>query len=137
MKRSADSIESTSDAKRTGNIHRPYLTSCNLHKSSELNVHPSEFVGRFPYFRQPREIASFSLDKKRTFHYDRSHLKVYVAPPSARNVAFDLRVGYGCFIKRDEMKKEYLDELLRCILLSSEKFRPNTAALDQDNINMT
>ena len=132
MKRSVEYTESTNDSKRSRKLSDCGLTSHHIHRSSEFNTHPKNFEGNFPYFRQPREISSFSLDDERNFHHDRSQLRVYAPPNNTRNVAFNLRAGYNSFLKRDESKKEYLDELLRCILMSTEKFQPSTAVTGQD-----
>ena len=136
MKRSVDHPESTHDVKRSRNLDDSKLTTDAFHRSSEFNVRPKNFEGNFPYFRQPREISAFSLDEKRIFHHDRSRLRVYAPPSNTRNVSFNLRDGYSIFVKRDETKKEYLDELLRCILGSTGKFQPNTSVTSQDDGNL-
>ena len=136
MKRSADLTDRTVEPKRKGRIQGYEVTSNRFHRSSEFKVRLKDFEGNFPYFRQPREISSFSLDSQREFHHDRSHLRAYVPPDNSRKVSFNLRDGYNCFIKRDETKKEHLDELLKCILLSVDKFQPNAAVVDQDVSNL-
>ena len=136
MKRSADFTEGTAEPKRKGRIHSYEVTSNSFHGSSEFKVRLKDFEGNFPYFRQPREISSFSLDSQREFHHDRSHLRLYAPPDNLRNVSFNLRDGYNCFIKRDETKKEHLDELLKCILLNVDKFQPYAAVVDQDVSNL-
>ena len=136
MKRSVESTESERDSKRRS-IPRNYgVTESTLHGSSKFKVLPKDFEGNFPYFRQPREISSFSLDGDRKFHHDRSQLRLYAPPENSRSISFNLRDGYNCFVKRDETKKEHLDELLRCILLSVDKFQPNAAVLDQNTENL-
>ena len=136
MKRSADFTEGTAEPKRKGRTHSYEVTSNSFHGSSEFKVRLKDFEGNFPYFRQPREISSFSLDSQREFHHDRSHLRLYAPPDNSRNVSFNLRDSYNCFIKRDETKKEHLDELLKCILLNVDKFQPNAAVVDQDVSNL-
>ena len=136
MKRSTEYTHETGEIKRQCRTHDYEVRSNSFHGSSEFKVHLKYFKGNFPYFRQPREISSFSLDSQREFHHDRSHLRVYAPPNNSRNVSFNLRDGYNCFIKRDEAKKEHLDELLKCILRSVDKFRPNAAVVDQDVSNL-
>ena len=121
MKRSTEYIEETAEAKRKCRIQGYEVTPNSFHGSSEFKVRLKDFESNFPYFRQPREISSFSLDSQREFHHDRSHLRVYAPPDNSRNVSFNLRDGYNCFIKRDETKKEHLDELLNafCVVLTS------------------
>lgn len=136
MKRVREDQVVPSDKKLKGNNHDYEVTRQNVVRCSEFVVDSRRFEGKFPYFREPAEISSFSLDIQREFHHDRSLLRLYAPPNNVNNVAFNLRDGYDIFIKRDETKKECLDELLRCILLSTEKFQPNAAVGDQDNTNL-
>lgn len=78
--------------------------------------------GNFPYFRQPTEIGSLSLDIKRNFHNDRSMLKHYVPPNDIHKVRFDLTKGYHNFIEKDETFKEYINDILKWINCNRDKF---------------
>lgn len=78
--------------------------------------------GKFPYFRQPTEIGSLSLDIKRNFHNDRSMLKHYVPPNDIHKVRFDLTKGYHNFIEKDETFKEYINDILKWINCNRDKF---------------
>ena len=91
----------------------PATTKC----IRQFDVWPiTRFERKFPYFRMPSEIGSFSLDGSREFVDGRSHLRVY-SPPSGGNIAWDLSHGYSAFVQRDESKKEYIDHLLQWIQL--------------------
>ena len=97
------------------------------HKNSKRVLHfppcrPVNFQGPFPFFRQPKEIGSFSQDDFRKFQHDKSQQKYYCPPSDSENVHFDLRVGYKQCIRRDENVKEYLDDLLRWINHNKQKF---------------
>ena len=88
---------------------------------SQFSVLPlDKFEGDSPYFRQPKEVGCFSLDEERQFLDNDSRLRYYT-PPEV--VDFDLRAGYKEFIRRDEEKKDRLDDMLRWIKLHPEKFR--------------
>ncbi|XP_064609120.1 decapping and exoribonuclease protein-like [Liolophura sinensis] len=76
----------------------------------------------FPYYRQPREIGFFSLDIQRKFYDDKSQLKFYIAPSNAASVNFNLREGYKDLIKKDESVKEFIDDLLRWVLVHKQLF---------------
>lgn len=76
----------------------------------------------FPYYRQPREIGFFSLDIDRKFYDDKSQLKFYIPPNNAGSVNFNLREGYKDLIKKDESVKEFIDDLLRWILVHKQFF---------------
>lgn len=88
-----------------------------LSKFSVLPVH--KFDRECPYFRQPRELGFFSLDEKRQFLDNNCKLRLY-DPPEIVN--FDLSIGYKDFIRRDEEKKDRLDDLLTWINKHREKF---------------
>ena len=88
-----------------------------------FSVHPlSYFDKKFPFFRQPKEIGSFSQDFKRNFKDDSSQLSLYCPPLHGECVAYDLRKGYDTYIKRDESVKEYIDDLLRWISQHKDVF---------------
>ena len=88
-----------------------------LSKFSVLPV--DKFEGECPYFRQPKQVGCFSLNEERLFLDDDSRLRFY-SPPEVVN--FDLRVGYKEFIRRDEDKKDRLDDMLRWIKKHPETF---------------
>ena len=88
-----------------------------LSKFSVLPV--DKFEGECPYFRQPKQVGCFSLDEERMFLDNDSRLRYY-SPPEVVN--FDLRVGYKEFIRRDEEKKDRLDDMLRWIKKHPENF---------------
>ena len=75
----------------------------------------------FPYFRKPLEIGSFSQDKNRTFQHDRRQLRFYIKPV-ASDPSFDLRRGYTSLVRKDDSVKEYLDDMLRWIMMNKVKF---------------
>ena len=88
-----------------------------LSKFSVLPV--DKFEGENPYFRQPKQVGCFSLDEERLFLDNDSRLRFY-SPPEVVN--FDLRVGYKDFIRRDEEKKDRLDDMLRWVKKHPEMF---------------
>jgi len=86
-------------------------------RTEPFDVWPvSRFDQKFPHFRLPSELGSFSLDASRDYVDSRSHLRVY-CPPSDGNISWDLSHGYNVFIQRDESKKEYIDHLLNWVQL--------------------
>ena len=92
--------------------------------SSFWPVQPfSKFCGKFPYFRQPSEIGTFSHDENHQFVHDSSALKCYCPPPNERDLEFDLTIGYDNCIEKDEDQKEYLDDLLKWVQLNRDKFK--------------
>lgn len=86
----------------------------------------------FPYFRKPSEIGSFSQDSKRTFHHDRGQLKYY-KESSLSDPHFDLSDGYSTLIRKDETKKEYLDDMLRWVMCNPNKFAIKPDGLKPDD----
>lgn len=93
-----------------------------LRKLSLETRNPGQFDLKFPFFRQPVEVGSFSLDINRKFENSRRQLKYYVKPPDPGNVDFDLRTGYDTMVRKDESKKEYINDILRWIMKNEEKF---------------
>ncbi|CAG5120107.1 unnamed protein product [Candidula unifasciata] len=91
-------------------------------RNDRLKTYPQLFDKAFPYFREPVENGCFSLDARRQFRHDSSQLRVFSPPADWKRCLFDLRSGYGDMIKRDETKKEYLDDLLRWIMCNKHKF---------------
>ena len=102
------------------------------HRVQRLQFMPypfSKYTGQFPYFRQPKEIGSFSQDHERHFQNDRSQLKFYCPPSDLHSCEFDLQAGYDNFIRRDENVKEYLNDLLRWIQTHRDSFAiPNAVS---------
>lgn len=136
MKRSSERRDEDLATGRKQQELEKAVTHSRLPTDTEFIVEPRRFVGQFPYFRQPKEIAGFSLDHKRKFHHDRSQLRLFAPPANPEDAAFDLRAGYNIFARRDEMKKDCLDDLLRCVLLNSEKFLPSPSTSGPNGVAM-
>jgi hypothetical protein len=118
MKRFATDSDTTVSNKRKKRETDEEPDSSVENKLNAFEVTPvSRFNGKFPDFRRPLELGSFSLDADRAYVNDRSQLRAFRPPPNDRNsgVRWDLRSGYNSFIKRDESIKEYLDHLLEWI----------------------
>lgn len=90
--------------------------------SYSFPVSAVEYDRAFPFFRKPTELGSFSQDHRRRFHHDRRKLRFYVKP-SVPDPCFDLSRGYRSLIRKDENKKEYLDDMLRWVMLNKARFR--------------
>ncbi|KAL5017823.1 hypothetical protein ScPMuIL_003545 [Solemya velum] len=104
----------------------------NKKQNEVFKVLPTErFCSKFPYFRKPLEIGAFSLNAERKFHKDRSELKHYIEPQNCKRVNFDLRIGYKSMIRKNDEIKEYLDDLLRWISLSKDKFVLPNAKMEE------
>ncbi|XP_045212576.1 decapping and exoribonuclease protein-like isoform X1 [Mercenaria mercenaria] len=82
------------------------------------------FDKNFPFFRQPVEIGSFSLDINRKFEHSRKQLKYYVKPSDLNRVHFNLCEGYSTMIRKDETVKESINYMyiLSWISENMEKF---------------
>lgn len=80
------------------------------------------FDKNFPFFRQPNEIGSFSLDINRKFEDSRNQLKYFIKPQDFNRVQFDLRKGYSTMVRKDETEKEYIDSILKWINKNKKKF---------------
>ena len=94
--------------------------AANYKLLSKFSVVPvDKFEGECPYFRQPKQVGCFSLDEEREFLDNDSGLRHY-SPPEVVN--FDLRLGYKEFIRREEEKKDRLDDMLRWIEKHPENF---------------
>ncbi len=102
------------------------LTSGSKEINQGFCVKNASFNKKFPFFRQPMEIGSFSIDAERRFTDGRERLRKYKEPGS-RNVQFNLRDGYKIFEARDETKKEYINYILRWVLLHKDRFKANQA----------
>jgi len=99
-------------------------------------VHPfNKFNGPFPHFRQPVEIGNFSHDETRQFVHDCSQLKYFSPPVNVQNAEIDLTAGYRNFIKKDDSKSEYIDDLLKWVLLNRHKFRIEGQPAISDKLN--
>lgn len=115
-KRSRDSDDNTfrnERIKRADSELRRLSLETRNHRHFDIN---------FPFFRQPVEIGSFSLDINRKFENTRQQLKYYVNPRDPGNVNFDLRKGYDTMVRKDESNKEYINDILRWIMKNEEKF---------------
>ena len=92
-------------------------------KSCGFQIYPvDKFNCKFPYFREPKEVGSFSHDADRNFQHNRDQLMYYEPPANIEDVSFDLRDGYDIFNKKDDSVKEKLDDLLKWISLNKSKF---------------
>ena len=101
-----------------------YENSNCRRKGLSFRIYPkTTFDKRTPIFRKPNEIGSYSLDENRCFKHDKRNMKYYIAPINPSEVEFDLTVGYKNMIRKDEHKKEYLDNILHWILLNKSKFQ--------------
>lgn len=87
-----------------------------------MKTSPYLYDRAFPNLREPVEVGRFSLDGNRKFRHDSSQLRSFLPPDNWDRCAFNLRDGYRDMIKRDESKKEYLNDLLRWIMLNKQKF---------------
>lgn len=88
-----------------------------------FQIYPvDKFKSTFPYFREPKEVGSFSHDSERNFRHDRHQLMYYVPPQDIDDVSFDLREGYHTFIKKDDSVKDKLDDMLKWVLLNKTQF---------------
>lgn len=89
---------------------------------SVLQTYCEKYDKSFPYFRQPTEVGSFSLDEQRIFHHNRSQLKNYHPPRNVECCQFDLNHGYSQMIKKDESVKEKIDNMLKWIMENKDRF---------------
>lgn len=119
--------------------HPDYGKREKLHcekKGQHLNfkLYPKHtFDKKSPFFRKPNEIGAFSVDKNRCFRNDRCNMKYFVPPRNSNNVQYDLTVGYKDMIRKDEGKKEYIDNILHWILLNKAKFQLQSKVEDDLN----
>ncbi|XP_046351572.2 decapping and exoribonuclease protein-like [Haliotis rufescens] len=93
------------------------------------------FNKAFPFFRIPEEYGYFSQDSRRQFRSDRSQIRFYVPPANINRVNYDLTHGWSNFIRKDEDKKEYLDDLIKWVVENKMKFQIKTTKTkdaDQD-----
>ncbi|KAL3875675.1 hypothetical protein ACJMK2_033604 [Sinanodonta woodiana] len=103
-----------------------------INYTSEFSVQPIQrFDAEFPPYRQPVEIGAFSQDSSRAFQNGRGQLRFYIKPKRSNSVNFDLRKGYNEMIRRDETKKEYIDDILRWILKNEDKFALNDVKVER------
>lgn len=84
---------------------------------------PNVYDGRFPAFRKPSEIGSFSLDCERKFHNDNRQMKYISIPPRLTHLHWDLNIGYAEAVRKDFGKKEKIDILLTWILFHQDKIK--------------
>ncbi|XP_077540693.1 decapping and exoribonuclease protein-like [Haemaphysalis longicornis] len=79
--------------------------------------------GKFPSFREPREIGNFSLVGERREFVEGAVQMKYLRMPSHRHrLMWDLNVGFETAVRRDRSVNERLDSLLRWILRNRDKF---------------
>ncbi|XP_067673650.1 decapping and exoribonuclease protein-like isoform X2 [Haliotis asinina] len=91
---------------------------------SKFQTEPrDQFNKAFPFFRIPEEYGYFSQDCGRQFCSDKSQMRFYVPPASMNRVKYDLTRGYSNLIRKDENKKEYLDDLLKWVVENKKKFQ--------------
>lgn len=89
-----------------------------------LNISiPAHYDGRFPNFRKPSEIGSFSLDGERKFHNDNRQLKYIKIPRQLTNLNMDLNIGYKDAIRKEFGAKEKISILLAWILHNQDKVK--------------
>lgn len=97
---------------------------------SEPNVHDK----KFPFFRRPRIIGSFSVDANRKFVPDRSQMRFFCperlknsaqAGSSYKKVNWDLNDGYDKVIRKDESfkKDEGISFMLKWICHNKSAFQ--------------
>ncbi|XP_033752993.1 decapping and exoribonuclease protein-like [Pecten maximus] len=87
-----------------------------------LSAAKSNYDKEFPYFRRPSEIGSFSQDSRREVVFNKQQMRYYIPPKDPRDVCFDLKIGYRDYIRKDESKPEFLDDLLRWIVNNPSVF---------------
>lgn len=108
-----------------------YKTDDSKNKAVSFETYDhAQFDGNFPFFREPKEIGSFSLDIDRKFDHSRKQLKFFVKPPDFNHVNFDLTEGYSTMIRKDESKKDYINDILRWILQNEAKFAVDGKAVE-------
>lgn len=86
-----------------------------------------------PALRKPKEIGCYSVDKNRCFKHDKSTMKYFINPKNPEHVKFDLTDGYKKMIRKDETKKEFIDNILHWIVLNKEKFQLQTPGKNQQD----
>ncbi|XP_037518555.1 decapping and exoribonuclease protein isoform X1 [Rhipicephalus sanguineus] len=85
--------------------------------------------GKFPSFREPREIGNFSLVGEQRDYVDGAAQIKYLRMPNQRHrLMWDLNRGYEVAVRRDRSVNERLDNLLRWILRNKDKFLLSSAA---------
>ena len=78
---------------------------------------------KFPFFKQPREVGFYSLDKDRKLHHDARLRKFFFPPPPDEEISFNLGFGYEEFIRRDDDVKERLDNILTWLVKNKQMFQ--------------
>lgn len=86
-----------------------------------------------PVLRKPKEIGCYSVNKQRCFKHDKSNMKYFINPIDPKRVKFDLTDGYHTMIRKDETKKEYIDNILHWIMCNKEKFQLHTSNKNNDS----
>ncbi len=80
-------------------------------------------ANKFPFFKQPREVGFYSLDKDRKLHHDARLRKFFFPPPRDEEIEFNLGHGYEKFRKRDDDVKERLDNILTWLVKNKHTFQ--------------
>lgn len=118
MKRTIEKCEASADSDSGSPVKKSKLVQ-NL---QNFKLEPkTKFECPFPYFRQPKEIGSFSLDGNRVLKHDSSSMR-YLCLPKTKDVSFQIWQGLDSFISRDENIKEYIDHLLMWISANKKSF---------------
>ncbi|XP_072022223.1 decapping and exoribonuclease protein-like [Amphiura filiformis] len=134
MKRKAamseDGVAKQSKAEDSGqsasNIASMIPTSSQeTQQCTTFSIHPlTKYNGdKFPFFKQPREVGYYSLDKDRKLHQDSRLRKFFFPPQRDEEIAFNLGYGYEKFIRRDDDVKERLDNILTWLVKNKQKFQ--------------
>ena len=107
-----------------------YSSSSSSSSNSQLFTKPFRVLpadkydgSKFPFFKQPREVGYYSLDKDRGLHHDSRQLKFFLPPPRDEEIAFNLGHGYEAFRRRDDDVKERLDNILKWLLKNKRRFQ--------------
>ena len=86
----------------------------------------------FPYFRPPKEIGVFSHNSERQFCHNNSQRKYFSPPREWDGVEFNLDEGIDCFRQKDDSIKEYIDDLLKWVMVNKQKFA--VASNNENNV---
>ncbi|KAI9275589.1 RAI1 like PD-XK nuclease-domain-containing protein [Phascolomyces articulosus] len=78
------------------------------------------YTGRFPEYKQPVEVNSYSIDGDRRVWFDNRELKYY-AKPQLTPATPSLSYNYDRFIQRDETIPEHIDTLLDALTDAKSK----------------
>ncbi|XP_077980374.1 decapping and exoribonuclease protein-like [Glandiceps talaboti] len=118
------------------NRHISYLENLEMAahvQTQSLQTHPYLYDRRYPFFRKPAEIGSFSIDINRTFYNDNRQLSYYYPPKDRHRLGFDLGHGYDTFIRKLEDHRDRLDLVLKWVQANRQKFRLNKGATEPND----